>query len=61
MARNYTSISVPKDLVRAIENYVEESPLYSGKAEFIKEALREHLNTRHSKNFDGIDQPIMSQ
>lgn len=43
---NYSSVSIPKALMDQIEKIIEENEGlgYSTKAEFVKEAVRIHLN-----------------
>lgn len=41
--REYTSISVPKPMMKEVERFVEKSELYRSQAEFVTDAIRARL------------------
>ena len=43
MNSKYTNVSLPQDLVDEIDKLVKDSPLYQSRADFCKEAIREHI------------------
>jgi len=46
MTEGYSSISLPKSFIKKIDMVVENTSYgYSSRAEFVKEAIREHLKT----------------
>lgn len=51
MVKGYRTLSIPEDLYRDVEEFINEHPEkgYAGVTEFFKEALRKHL--RETKNY----------
>lgn len=44
MSLNYISVSLPRDLVKRVDEILENKELgYSSRPEFIKDAIRRHL------------------
>ena len=46
MADGYINISIPKELIKKVDNLIEKGEYgYTSRAEFIKEAIREKLKS----------------
>jgi len=50
-AWKYTGISIPKDYAETIDQYIAEDPSFNSRADFIKSAIREKIeSSKISKN-----------
>ncbi len=43
MNSKYTNVSFPQDMVNEVDKIINASPLYQSRADFCKEAVREHI------------------
>jgi len=50
----YTTVSLPKKLMKNIENFIQSNPSYRSQAEFVRDAIREKLSMEKSENNSNI-------
>ena len=46
MARKFRQVSLPSELVEAVREYVNRTPLYSSVGSFVQDAVRKFLEVR---------------
>ena len=47
MNSKYINVSLPQDLINEVDKLVAKSPLYQSRADFCKEAIRQHIKNNY--------------